>query len=161
MPHPFDTLTIENGAKIIFTPCPGTKEENLESSVTTLANEQTQAIVSVMHNDELARLGATALPVLCQSKNIAWYQLPIIDDEGPEDAFFAAWHKHKDELLQRLRDKQTIAVHCKGGSGRTGLVIALLLVEFGYSKKEAKNLVQSIRPLALTKDKQLTFFGHY
>ena len=161
MPHPFDTLTIENGAKIIFTPCPGTKEENLESSVTTLANEQTQAIVSVMHNDELARLGAAALPALCQPKNIAWYQLPIIDDEGPEDAFFSAWHKHKDELLQHLRDKQTIAVHCKGGSGRTGLVIALLLVEFGYSKKEAKNLVQSIRPLALTKDKQLTFFGHY
>ena len=159
--HPFDTLIIENGAKVIFTPCPGTKEEGLKGSIETLAKEETQAVVSVMHNEELAHLGATDLPLMCQSQSIEWYQLPIIDDEGPEDAFFAAWNKHKDGLLQRLRDKQTIAVHCRGGSGRTGLVIALLLVEFGYNKNDAKNLVQSIRPLALTKDKQLTFFEHY
>ena len=34
--HPFDILNLDNGARLIFTPCPGTKEASLQASLKTL-----------------------------------------------------------------------------------------------------------------------------
>ena len=34
--HPYDVLSLNNGANIIFTPCPGTKTQNLADSIATL-----------------------------------------------------------------------------------------------------------------------------
>ncbi len=34
--HPFDIFPLENGAQLIFTPCPGTREVNLSQSISTL-----------------------------------------------------------------------------------------------------------------------------
>ena len=32
MVHPFDILVLDNGARLIFTPCPGTKEGSVADS---------------------------------------------------------------------------------------------------------------------------------
>ena len=54
--HPFDTLTLANGAKIIFTPCPGTKEASITDAVSTLKTAGASLIISVMFDEELAKL---------------------------------------------------------------------------------------------------------
>jgi protein-tyrosine phosphatase len=41
-------------------------------------------------------------------------------------------------------------VHCKGGSGRTGLMAAQILVERGYAKEDALAVVKALRPNALS-----------
>ncbi len=161
MSHPFDILPLENGAKVIFTPCPGTKGASLEASVMTLKDAHATSIVSAMFDEEMQNLNAEALPQVCQDNEISWYQLPLGDDMGPDEHFFQAWQLHKDSLISRLRNQEILAVHCKGGSGRTGLLISLLLIELGYSKPEVKSLVQSMRPHALTKPEQLNFFENY
>lgn len=157
--HPYDTLTLDNGAKLIFTPCPGSKAASLEESVITLKQAGTNMLLTLMHDDELAKNNAEQLPTLCEQHNITWLQLPIIDDAAPAQEFAAQWQKYKSTIINAVKNKATIAVHCKGGSGRTGLVIALILLASGMPSDEIIKQVQTIRPNALKNPQQLNYFN--
>jgi protein-tyrosine phosphatase len=52
-------------------------------------------------------------------------------------------------------------VHCKGGSGRTGLVIGLILVSLGWPKDKVINAVQALRPKALVHPVQREYFDAF
>lgn len=159
--HPFDTLTLDNGAKFIFTPCPGTKGVSLEDSVAQLKEAGAFAILTLMYDEEMLKHNAQSLPDTCKANEIEWYQLPISDDEAPNQDFELPFKQHLSRLKQVLTEKGTIAVHCKGGSGRTGLVIALLMLELGLDKSFVAEQVKSVRPHALTKAAQLAYFNSY
>ena len=159
--HPFDSLALDNGAKLIFTPCPGTKGADLSASVDTLQAAGASLIISAMHDEELIKNHAQTLPKECQAREMQWRQLPIIDDRAPEQAFEQVWSQYKDHLVELLKQGQSIAVHCKGGSGRTGLIIALLLIELGWSAQQVVESVQKVRPNALKNDYQRNYFQQY
>lgn len=156
--HPFDKLALNNGATAIFTPCPGTKDTDLASSVQQLSAAGANAIITLMYDEEIATNNAQALPELCKQHNMAWFQLPISDDAAPNDDFLQAYKTNLASMLDILNNKGQVAVHCKGGSGRTGLVIGLLMLELGYSKEEVIELVQSVRPKSLKNEQQLNYF---
>ena len=52
-------------------------------------------------------------------------------------------------------------LHCRGGKGRAGTVAAILLVDFGYDKQEAINLVRSRREGAIETETQKDFVLSY
>lgn len=159
--HPYDILTLENGAQLIFTPCPGIKDASLEASISTLKEAGTNMLLTLMFDEERNKNNAQSLPEQCAQHDIRWLQLPILDDAAPEKAFEDKWHQHKEEILQVIHDKGTIAVHCKGGSGRTGLVIGLILLAFGWSAEKVIKEVQTLRPNALKYPVQLDYFNSY
>ncbi|SBS29144.1 hypothetical protein MAQ5080_01307 [Marinomonas aquimarina] len=158
MTHPFDVLALDNGASFIFTPCPGTQEVSLADSVATLKAQQADAVISLLSDHELDELGVPTLGQQITAQGMAWYQLPIEDFQAPEQPFFDAFLPVKDELLERLSTQQTIVIHCRGGSGRTGLMAAILLLESGQSWAQVKPLIQGIRPKALTLEPHVNFF---
>lgn len=149
MSHPFDILPLESGAKLIFTPCPGTKSVPLEQAVTDLKQAGAETIISLMPLAELQTFDAALLPEICRKAGILWLHLPIEDDACPADEFEQAFVRHRSELLTLMQTQATIAIHCRGGSGRTGLMAAILLLLAGDSLAEAITKVQSIRPNAL------------
>ena len=159
--HPFDSITTNSGARFIFTPCPGTKDANLTESVEQLKQAGAQAIVTLMYQEEMDKNQASQLPQVCEQQGVSWFQLPISDDAAPNQDFLSKWHEHLADLLAILKQQGTIAVHCKGGSGRTGLVIGLLMNELGLSKEQAKTLVQSVRPKALINSAQLNYYNEF
>lgn len=159
--HPFDILSLDSGAKFIFTPCPGTKDTTAEASVAQLKQAGTQAIITLMYSTEMDDNNASDLPNICKQQQIKWFQLPISDDAAPNQDFSTNWSVYLADIIKILEQQGTVAVHCKGGSGRTGLVIGLLLNKLGIDKKKAKELVQSIRPKALTNPVQLGYFEHF
>lgn len=159
--HPFDTLTTDSGARFLFTPCPGTKDANLTESVDQLKQAGAQAIVTLMYQEEMDKNQATQLPLICEQHGVRWLQLPISDDAAPNQDFISNWDEHLADILSILKQQGTVAVHCKGGSGRTGLVIGLLMNELGVSKELAKTLVQSVRPKALTNSAQLDYYNEF
>ncbi len=167
--HPFDILALDspldslckNGAKLIFTPCPGTKDEPLIESLATLKSAGTQMLITLMFDDEMARNNATELPTECAKQQIAWVQLPILDDAAPGAEFEANWLANKAQIIEVMNNQGTIAVHCKGGSGRTGLVIGLILASLGWPKDKAVTAVQSLRPKALTHPIQRDYFNAF
>ena len=159
--HPFDVLTLDNGAQLIFTPCPGTKETSLEDAVSQLKQAGTQMLVTLMFDEEIAKNNAELLPMVCARQGIAWVQLPMPDDAVPNEVFESQWQANKADILNVINNKGIVAVHCKGGSGRTGLAVGLILLALGWSGDKVLTEVQRLRPKALHHRLQLDYFNSY
>jgi protein-tyrosine phosphatase len=150
MSHPYDLLSIPGCAgQLIFTPCPGTRGSSLDEALATLQQAGASAVISLMPHSELAANAVEAVDARCQALGLAWFHLPVADEQVPLDDFAAAWQQSSAAILARLRAGQRLALHCKGGSGRTGLIAARLLIEAGVPRSEAIALVQALRPKAI------------
>jgi len=157
--HPFDTLALPNGAKLLFTPCPGTKDASLEESVQQLKQQGVSMLLTLMFDKEMVENNAMQLPQLCKLNQLQWLQLPIIDDEAPQAAFSSQWQINKALILNEIDNKGVVAVHCKGGTGRTGTVISLILLQLGWSLDKIKQEVQAVKPKALRIQKQIDYLN--
>ena len=158
--HPFEILALENGAKLLFTPCPGTKSVSLEESIKQLKENGTSMLITLMFDKEMAENNVSLLDEICHQHQVIWLQLPIIDDEAPSQIFESRWEKLKPIILDELKYKGVVAVHCKGGTGRTGTVIALLLLALGWPINKIIKEVQSVKPNALKIKKQLDYLNN-
>lgn len=147
MTHPYDLLP--GDISLIFTPCPGTKGTGLLESLHTLKAAGADCVISVMPTEELKQSGAESIESACNAAGMDWYHLPVADDHAPATDFDKAWQTHAEEILRRLNAGECAAIHCQGGSGRTGLVAATLLLNLGLPLTEATLQVQSLRPRAL------------
>ena len=107
--HPYDVLSLNNGANIIFTPCPGTKTQNLADSIATLKAAGTHMLLSLMPQKELKKNNVQTINSECNKHDITWFHLPINDDEAPKQPFTSRWNTHKTDILQAIQHKQTIA----------------------------------------------------
>jgi len=159
--HPYEVLELENGAKLVLTSCPGTNGVSLESSVLQLKQAGTQMLITLMFDVEIQQNNANSLSFFCEQNKITWLQLPIVDDSAPDEIFEVYWQKHLNSILSIIENKGCITIHCKGGYGRTGLVTALILLNYGYSTDKAKQRVQAIRHKALKNKIQLDYFNSY
>lgn len=150
MNHPYDLLSIPGiKGKLIFTPCPGTKNSSLADSLATLKQAGASAVISLMPASELAANGAEDIGKQCQVQDMAWFHLPVADEQVPLEDFGQGWKASKQSILERLNAGQDIAIHCKGGSGRTGLIAARIMIEAGIPRADAIALVQALRPKAI------------
>ena len=150
--HPTWSMPIgDKGAELIMMPCPGTKEPDLQSTIQQLKEQDVAAILSVMGDEEMARLNAQALPEVCKQNNIQWFNLETGDHKVPDDKALSKWEQYKNKLVDVINNDGKVAVHCKGGSGRTGVGTAMLLLELGWSAEQAVADVQALKPTA---------FGH-
>lgn len=160
--HPFNLLKLSSGARFIFTPCPGTKDTSLSDAFDTLVEAGADAVITLLTNDELEALSVPTFSSEAAQKNFDWYQLPIEDECEPAKPFQQAWANAKDALMALLKDKKTVAIHCRGGSGRTGLMAAILLLETGENWNEVQSVIQSVRPRALTHPAHISYLQkHY
>ena len=75
---------------------------------------------------------------------------PVEDDAAPGPAFEQAWAAHRDAVLALVSQQGSIAIHCRGGSGRTGFMAALILREMGMDGAQADTQVLRLRPKALS-----------
>ena len=150
MSHPFDILSIPNRpGRLIFTPCPGTKDSSLDSALSTLQQAGAAAVLTLMPYAELALNAASELPALCAAQDLLWLHLPVADEQVPQADFDTAWPAAMAQMAKLLAADKAIAIHCKGGSGRTGLIAARILIELGIERSEAVSLVQALRPKAI------------
>lgn len=160
--HPFDILELNNGGKFIFTPCPGTKDTSISDAFESLVEAGADAVITLLSDKELGALSVPTFGNEAAQKSFNWFQLPIEDDSEPEQPYEEALSTSKDELLALVKGKKTIAIHCRGGSGRTGLMAAILLLESGGNWSKVKSLIQSVRPKALGHPAHISYLKkHY
>lgn len=72
-------------------------------------------------------------------------RFPIVDGGIPCGAARGALNAICTGLRQRLSRGERIVIHCKGGLGRTGLIAARLLIEFGEDPESAILRVRAAR----------------
>ncbi|CCN35296.1 putative CDK2-ASSOCIATED DUAL SPECIFICITY PHOSPHATASE (KINASE ASSOCIATED PHOSPHATASE) [Vibrio nigripulchritudo SO65] len=156
MTHPTWNLDLESGG-LVLTPCPGTKGVALEASLQQLKDEGVQAVVTALDNAELASKAVSDLGEITEKLGMKWFQIEIEDDCAPSDAFTAKWQKASPELHKILNQGGKVALHCMGGSGRTGLFAAHLLLEKGWELADIIREIQALRPGAFTKPVQVDY----
>ena len=106
-------------------------------------------VLSVLTIDDLQACDASELPSWLGDQSIAWLHLPIPDLEAPDENFDAVWGKQGARILARLRRGQNVFVHCVAGLGRSGTVVARLLIDAGSAPDEAMAAVRRARPGAI------------
>lgn len=160
--HPYSVLTASDlSGQLIFTPCPGTKDTSVSEALATLRDAGAVALVTLMPEDELLQNEVDLLPEECQLQGIEWFHLPVEDDQAPGEAFYTAWETNRDRLKELVNGGQKIAIHCKGGSGRTGLIAAQLLIECGMPMREAVAQVQALRPRAIQHPAHINYISQF
>ncbi|EMD1178309.1 cyclin-dependent kinase inhibitor 3 family protein [Vibrio harveyi] len=156
MSHPTWQLDLEAGA-LVLTPCPGTKGVELQASLEQLKAQGVEAIVTALDDVELASKDVSALGELTQQLGMKWFQIEIEDDCAPDEEFAAKWSQASPELHAILAQDGKVAMHCMGGSGRTGLFAAHLLLEKDWALEDIVREVQALRPGAFTKPVQVEY----
>lgn len=160
MTHPTWELSVtDTYGALILTPCPGTKGVELIESLTQLKAQGVAAIVTALSQDELTEKGVGSLGEEVQRLGMKWFYLPIEDDCAPDDKFAAEWKAATPELQQVLENNGKVAMHCMGGSGRTGLLAGHLLLDLGWDLDVIKQQVQALRPGAFTKPVQIEYIN--
>ena len=156
MTHPTWQLNVDSGA-LVLTPCPGTKDVDLETALTQLKQQGVEAIVTALDTQELASKGVSELGEKAQQLGMQWFQIEIEDDCAPGAEFIAKWQQASPALHQVIDNGGKVAMHCMGGSGRTGLLAAHLLLEKEWQLDDIVREVQALRPGAFTKSVQVDY----
>jgi len=160
--HPTWELEILEGkSALILTACPGTKGVDLTSSLQQLKAQGAQAVMTALTVAEMKKAQVSELPQKVQALGMLWVHLPIEDNDVPSDTFMSSWNTNEAKLKEIVAKGGKIAIHCMGGSGRTGLLAAHLLLDLGWDLDKIKKEVQLLRPTAFTKAKQLAYINKF
>lgn len=160
--HPYSVLTTATvQGQLIFTPCPGTKDTSVAEALDALKEAGASALLTLMPTEELSQNEVENLPEQCKQRGIEWFHLPVEDDQAPAEAFQTAWEANREQIKQLLTEGKNIAIHCKGGSGRTGLVAAQLLIECGVPFRQAVGEVHALRPRAIQHPAHINYISQF
>lgn len=159
--HPFWTLPLAGGAKLLLTPCPGTKETNLKDSLAQLKDAGATAVLTALEPGDLPGEGLSQLAEECKALGLKWFHLPIEDDCAPGDEFNANWPEANKAAQSMLDEGGALVIHCMGGSGRTGLIAARIMLDRGVELESAIEQIQALRPGAFTRQPHIDYIRQY
>jgi ADP-ribosylglycohydrolase/protein-tyrosine phosphatase len=145
----------EDGGCLGLTLCPGKKDfsrgwnRDLETDLRAVSNWGASTVVTLIEAHEFELLKVSRLGESVEQTGMRWIHLPIRDVDVPDHRFEEGWRSAGPEIHRRLRNREKILIHCRGGIGRTGLVAGLILVEHGCAPREAIQKVRAVRPGAI------------
>lgn len=122
---------------------------------------KTDLLVSLIEEHEFERLHIPKLldRVNEHAMNVIWF--PIRDQSVPTSV--TEFHKVVTKINDALRSGQTVIVHCMGGLGRSGLVVAACLVALlKITPEEAITKTRKARAAAIqTPEQEEYIFTYY
>ena len=109
-------------------------------------------VVSLTSPDEMG----SALGRL-QAGGWDWLHTEITDFGTPDAAFERDWPEMSAKLVARMQDGGRVLVHCRGGCGRSGMVVLALMLVAGDRPTDALRRLRARRPCAVETDAQLAW----
>lgn len=112
-----------------------------------------RAVMVLIEPSEAVHLGGLSnyLKEL-QKRRFEFISIPIRDFTAPT---LEACKQAVEWIDEKIHEGLPVLVHCRGGLGRTGTVIACYLVYNGMSDIEAINYVRNLRPGSIELEEQV------
>ena len=155
--HPLQIAKLDfNNCNIGLSLCPGKKQQypisgypwdrSLATDLQAISDSGFDIVVSLIEEHEFVDLEVTKLQQ-GETKNydMEWISAPIPDQGIPEKETFSRLNL----VLDSLNEGQSLFVHCMGGLGRAGIIVAWLLTHHGFTSIEAIQKVREVRPGAI------------
>jgi protein-tyrosine phosphatase len=136
--------------------------EWLEDEIQEFNNQAVNLVVCLLTTDEIYELELQKEETLCERYQIQYISFPIEDRSVPS---FLDTKRLVDHLLNQLKEGTKVAVHCRAGIGRAGLITASILIRFGIEPEHACRLISKARKIQVpeTEEQQrwLVYFKDY
>lgn len=130
------------------------KQPDTAADFATIAAWQPSIAVTLTGKEEFPDAGVI-LPQQFQAAEYNWLHLPVTDFGVPLIKEQDIWQQALGRLLDALGAKGKVLIHCKGGNGRSGMLMLKLLTLQGEDGKAALERIRHIRPGAVETDAQL------
>ena len=108
---------------------------------------------------ELMQHGAATLGADFQAMGTRWVHLPVDDFGVPDARISQAWKAVSPQVMSALKGGGRVLVHCKGGCGRSGMIVLRLMVDAGEEPLEALRRLRAVRPCAVETEAQWVWAG--
>lgn len=112
-------------------------------------------VITMVTEAELAEVGGLKIGTDIQAMASRWVHLPIQDFSTPGTEIEARWPQVSRAVRSALKGGGRVIVHCKGGCGRSGMVVLRLMVECGEDRFGALNRLRNLRACAVETKGQL------
>jgi protein-tyrosine phosphatase len=153
---PGDLGLLANRARLGVLPAPGRRDwaRNLSQDLAQLRAQGVSVLVTLLPDVELRELGIADIEARAAAAGMRSLRLPIGDYGVPE---LSAARKLLAEIVGHLGAEETVAIHCRAGYGRSGLMAASTLVTLGAEPAAAIAAVRRVRPGAVETGAQVDF----
>lgn len=152
-PHVLPPAPLRRGA-LLIQPCPG-RRRPFRDDVGSLKLLQVTCLLGLVEPHELP--DADDLGDELAVAGIEWLHMPIPDFGTPLSE--TRWRAIAGRIHPRLDRGETVAIHCWGGLGRSGMIAARLLAERGRTPEVALARVRQARPGAIETAAQEAWIG--
>jgi protein-tyrosine phosphatase len=115
----------------------------LEDELTSWRPAGIDTIVSLLEKEEASQLELDREGDIAQSKGLRFISFPI-PDRGVPASTPVTLSLLKD-ILQALEEGNNVAIHCRQGIGRSGLIAAAVLAASGIGVEKAIDIVSAAR----------------
>jgi protein-tyrosine phosphatase len=124
----------------------------LEDDIADLARSGVGVLVSMLREDEQHELGLEGEASACSRSQIEFVPLPVPDLGAPTDgeAFIRAVHG----LADRIRNGESIAMHCRQSVGRSGMLAVSIAIALGVPLESALDAVSRVRGVSVPETKE-------
>ncbi|MCH6258992.1 dual specificity protein phosphatase family protein [Puniceicoccaceae bacterium K14] len=124
-------------------PKPGKGGGSVAEGIAALKAEGVNLLVSLLQKDEQITEGLEKEAELCSGSDIQYLNFPIEDHHTPNDREAAM--KFIEVLKDKLSEGKSIAIHCKGGVGRTGTLAGALMLACNIEPEEVFEKLSAAR----------------
>ncbi len=125
---------------------PGRWNRELGSDLERLTDHYaTDTLVTLLEPEEFEMYGVPGFLERAREAGLGVVHFPIRDVDTPRKGQSEEYAALIERIVGLLGDGETVVVHCRGGLGRTGTVVASVLVAAGREPDEAIRLVRESR----------------
>ncbi|APX15848.1 protein phosphatase [Phaeobacter inhibens] len=146
-------LSVADGI-LALCPLPGASGDYY-ADIEHIREWQPGLVISMTTDEEHAAVGAESLSSDLQSLGSRWIHLPVPDFSTPPPDILSRWPEASHMARKALVGGGRVLVHCRGGCGRSGMVVLRLMTECGERPDLALARLRAVRPCAIETDAQM------
>ena len=123
-----------------------------EEEIIKLKKQNIGVWVSLLEPHEVSELGLRNQPSLCNKHDLDFINFPIVDRGIPEKG--SKIEQLISQLFQKIQQGNAVVIHCRMGIGRSSIIAASILLQYGVTTEQILQKITSARGLKVPDTEQ-------